>query len=115
MHYQNSEQEEIDLFVHGIHRNATENDIIRCFRPITKIYKVKFITKLDTGKHKGYAFFKVKGKKTAELLIKKRHYLLGRWINCDYKINNKLEEIKNKQKRIFIGGLPWKISVNRIF
>lgn len=98
-------EQEVELFVHGMHPRTTKKDIREYFSQFANIRGIKFKTKF--GKHKGYAFLKIVGHETAKKIISKRHFLNGRWISCELKYTKKEEELKNKQKRVFIAGLPW--------
>lgn len=97
---------EVRIFVHGLHPFTTTMDLITCFSPITQIFDIQFKKDVSTGKHKGYAFFSVKDKKTALDLIKRSHILHGRKIHCDLRYTDIHHQKKNQKKRIFVGGIP---------
>lgn len=98
------------IFVHGLHPFTSEQDLFETFRPFCEIDELCFKRNPISGKHKGFAFFTVANKETAERLINSEHILHGRKIHCDYRNNDQSGKKRTSRKRVFIGGIPGKAS-----
>lgn len=95
-----------EIFVHGLHPQTTSQDLLSAFSPYCLIKDIMFKRDPLTGKHGGFAFFKVQSAGLAKKLIKAKHTILGRRIHCDIKTNTLHQQKKNQKKRVFIGGIP---------
>lgn len=95
----------VELFIHGLHPDATIEDIRLTFSPICKILNISFKKHPITGKHKGYAFLKVPNRGVADEILSSGHVLKGRTVYCQLKQKNVDMNAKRK-KRLFVGGIP---------
>lgn len=99
------DQEEVKLFVHGLHPRTSIEDLKQTFKRYCQIFNITFKRHPVTGKHKGFAFFSTPNKKSADAILSRGHTLLGRTVYCQLKTDNPSHEEKSK-KRLFIGGIP---------
>lgn len=101
-----SNEQKVDIFVHGLHPLTSIQEIIELFSPFVNLKEPDFEKSQQFIKNKGFAFFSVDSKEAAHKLINTRHNLNGRIIHCDYKQNDPEKQLASKRRRVFIGGLP---------
>lgn len=105
----------IKIFVHGLHPFTSKEDLKKAMLPFCKITTVEFKKHSDTQAcsfRAGYAFFFVDNEEIAEKIVKSRHIVKGRQVNCDYMLEDEDAMKQSQKKRVFIGGLIMRISDN---
>ncbi|OVA14772.1 RNA recognition motif domain [Macleaya cordata] len=88
-----------EVFIGGIPREVTEEDLRGLCEPIGEIAEVRLMKDKDTGESKGYAFITFKTKELAQEAIEEFHNkeFKGRTLRCS---------LSQAKHRLFIGNIP---------
>ncbi|KAL9253350.1 Heterogeneous nuclear ribonucleoprotein Q-like protein [Drosera capensis] len=88
-----------EVFIGGISREATEEDLRELCEPIGEIHEARLMKNKDTGENKGYAFVAFKTKEDGQKAIEelKDKDFMGKTLRCS------LSESKH---RLFMGNIP---------
>ncbi|KAL2937823.1 Heterogeneous nuclear ribonucleoprotein Q, partial [Bienertia sinuspersici] len=88
-----------EVFIGGLPKDATEEDLRDLCEPIGEIYEVRLMKNKDTGEIKGYAFVAFKTKDDAQRAIEelKNKEFKGKTLRCS---------LSDSKHRLFIGNIP---------
>ena len=99
----------VTLFVGGLSKSITENDLFMYFSSYALVTEVNIVRNLANSESKGYGFVTINSIHTARLLVRTKNFIRGRRVECQL-ASQREDKLKCKEhmksRKLFVSNIP---------
>ena len=117
-HHDGQADKEFKLFIGGLTGDTTNEELCNYFTSIVRVKDAFVVMDVATKKPSGFGFVTLFTQDDMDIILEMKHYIKGSHVDCKEALNKneaKKKESEERQRKLFVGGLPKNLKDNVLF